>query len=274
MSQQAKPWPLPFQASEWPRKQRAAVSALWAWFHALQGVVLPDERDLAEEVEAERTRLADGKLPSWVDPKPWHAALEVVHAHGLKKVYLLDTLHVLATNGRSLVLADKAALYTHIDQVLVPHARLLAQLANADHTWQKPYVTEFARGFFVITSLIHLKDDMARGRLFIPQTEMDQAGITVADLKSGNVTEPVRKLLWKQVIRARDAFSHAQPLVQDVARPYRTMVKRAWFGGLEVLGEIERRKYDVWSRPVVLSPLQHAQVRLQARLGKAASRKK
>lgn len=274
MSQQPKPWPLPFQASEWPRKQRTVVSALWAWFHALQSVVLPDERDFSEEVAAERTRLAGGKLPTLVDPKPWHAALEVVEAHGLKKAYLLDTLNVLTTNGRPLVLADKAALYAHIDHVLVPHARLLAQLANVDHTWQKPYVTEFARGFFVITSLIHLKDDIAKGRLFIPQTEMDQAGITVADLKAGSAVEPVRKLLWKQVIRARDAFSHAQPLVQDVARPYRIMVKRAWFGGLEVLGEIERRKYDVWARPLVLSPLQHAQIRLQARLGKAASRKK
>lgn len=266
--------PLPFTANEWPRKQQEAIAAFSAWYRSLHGVVLPEDAALEDEISEEKEQLRLGKAPRWVSLGLWGKAQTQASLHRIDPEHLLAPLDLLKSNGRPLQFKNKAALYAHIEATLVPFARILGRFAEVDHSWQRKYVTEFARGFFVIRTLVHLKQDLNRDRLFIPMVDLHQASVERAALMHGHIDENIRKLLWKQVIRARDAFSHAQPLVQEVPRRYRSMVKRAWVGGLEVLGEIERRKYDVWSRPITLSPFQQAQVFIQTRLGKATSRKK
>ena len=80
-----------------------------------------------------------------------------------------------------------------------------------------------------------------------------------------------KKLLWKQVIRIRDAFAQGQPLVKEVPRKFRRSFKKNWLTGLELVGEIERRQYDLWTRPISLSRLQRFQVIMLSLIGKGVS---
>jgi phytoene synthase len=108
--------------------------------------------------------------------------------------------------------------------------------------------------------------------VYIPLRDFEKTGVSVEQLKSGALDADGRKLLWRQVIRARDAFAQGQPLAQDLSRKTRRAFKRWWLGGLEVLNEIERRKYDVWSEPITLSAFHRAQVRFQALFGRTSFR--
>jgi phytoene synthase len=133
-------------------------------------------------------------------------------------------------------------------------------------------VDELASAFFWVGRLMTLKDDLARDWLFFPLSDLRLAEVSVEDLRSGEITEGVRRLLWKQTIRAKDAFAQSEQLVIDLPRPYASAVKRWWIGGLEILNEIVRRDYDVWTEPVSLSTFYRLQVRLQARFGRTTFR--
>ncbi|NBC16369.1 MAG: squalene/phytoene synthase family protein, partial [Bacteroidetes bacterium] len=128
-------------------------------------------------------------------------------------------------------------------------------------------------GIFLTRCLARLPQDLARDRLFLSLDELAQAGVTVEQLRAGRVDEPLRKLLWKRSVRARDALGQAQSLVRDLAhRRRRWAFKRVWLGTLEVLAQIEDRGYDVWTEPITLSLRARWRVRLQALVGKAGFR--
>ena len=82
----------------------------------------------------------------------------------------------------------------------------------------------------------------------------------------------MRKVLWRQLVRARDALGQGQSYIRDLERPYRGRSKRVWLGALEVLRTIERREYDVWSKPIHLSGVRRAQLGIYALIGKLAFR--
>ena len=86
------------------------------------------------------------------------------------------------------------------------------------------------------------------------------------------MNEQMRRLLWKQVVRARDAFAHGAPLANEISPRLARGLKRWWMGGLEVLNEIERRDYDLWTKPLELSMRHRAQVFFQARFGRTSFR--
>jgi phytoene synthase len=164
-------------------------------------------------------------------------------------------------------------LNAFIHAFVVPHARLLARLAGADRNWQQPQIQALAEGFFLVRTLTALPADLARNRLFIPEEDCDRAGVGFEQLRRGMVDDRVKKLLWKQSVRARDAFAQSLPLAGELERRYARAFKRWWLGGLEVLNEVERRDYDVWTSPVTLKPRHRMLVRFQARFGRATFRK-
>ena len=51
--------------------------------------------------------------------------------------------------------------------------------------------------------------DLATGRVYLPQEDLAQFGVTEDDLRAGKVTEPVRRLLAHECQRARQFFTAA-----------------------------------------------------------------
>jgi phytoene synthase len=167
---------------------------------------------------------------------------------------------------------DGRAASSFIDEWAQSQGRILAHLAGVTGSWQLRYVDELSSAFFWVGRLMTLKQDLERDWLFFPLTDLNQAGVSVDDLRRGNVTEGIRRLLWKQTIRAKDAFAQSEQLVLDLPRPYSAAVKRWWIGGLEILNEIRRRDYDVWTEPVALSYFYRMQVHIQSRFGRTTFR--
>jgi phytoene synthase len=73
-------------------------------------------------------------------------------------------------------------------------------------------------------------------------------------------------------VRVRDALAQGRPLVSALSLRHRFALKRFWVGALELLKELERRDYDLWSEPVGLSVFRRLQVYLQTLLGRSVSK--
>lgn len=267
--------PTPFYDDPWKPAEREAAHAFWAWHKALWQVepgVLPLGE--AEGALREAAAMAEEARPIGLIPKPvTEAAYGACAQHQLPPALLAGQVRGL----RHLIPPVRFASYTELKAFIhafaVPHTRLLARLAGADRSWQQPQIQALAEAFFLVRSLTALKADLERDRLFIPEQDCDRAGVGVERLRRGRVDERVKKLLWKQSVRARDAFAQSLPLAGELERRYARAFKRWWHGGLEVLNEIERRAYDVWTSPVTLGPRYRMLVRLQARFGRATFKK-
>jgi phytoene synthase len=92
--------------------------------------------------------------------------------------------------------------------------------------------------------------------------------VTVEQLRCGDVDEAVQGLLWKESVRIRDALAQGRPLIATLSLRRRFFLKRFWMGALELLKELERRDYDLWSEPLGLSFFRRVQVYVQTLFGR------
>ncbi len=112
---------------------------------------------------------------------------------------------------------------------------------------------------FQLTNILRdLREDAARGRVYIPGEDLDRFQLTEAELVAGDLAggsrdERFQRLMEFEVARARDYYARARPLLMyldPAGRPIMETMLRI-YGGL--LDEIERRRYDVFTTRVELS---------------------
>ena len=92
-----------------------------------------------------------------------------------------------------------------------------------------------------------------RQRIYLPGDDMARFGYDEPALARGEATPAFRALLAFEVERARSLFAEGMPLLAQLNGMPRRAVALFALGGLEVLGAIERRNYDVLAQRPTLS---------------------
>jgi phytoene synthase len=92
-----------------------------------------------------------------------------------------------------------------------------------------------------------IKDDYARGRVYLPLADLKAHGCSVDDLAKGVVTPPLRALLAFECDRAREFYQRAVAArpEADRRRLLAAEIMRAVY--FETLRRIERSGYDVFT---------------------------
>ncbi len=107
---------------------------------------------------------------------------------------------------------------------------------------------------FQLTNILRdLGEDAARGRVYLPQEDLDRFGYDVDRLNRGQRDDAFRALMHFEVARARQFYDRGgqlAPLLAPAGRAVFLMMARTYRG---LLDEIERRDYDVFSARVSVS---------------------
>jgi 15-cis-phytoene synthase len=115
-----------------------------------------------------------------------------------------------------------------------------------------------------LTNIIRdVKADLQQGRVYLPQQDLKQFGVTERALADGVMTPAVRKLLVHECQRARHFYAAAaQAMPHEESRK---LVAAEIMGGIyfEILQRIERCDYDVFTERVRVPKLQRARIALQ-----------
>lgn len=102
---------------------------------------------------------------------------------------------------------------------------------------------------FQLTNILRdVKEDAGRGRIYLPQEDLQRFGVTEEELLQGVMTERLRALIRFEVERARRFYAEAEcllPLVHPAGRPTLRIMIGIYRG---ILQDIERHRYDVYSR--------------------------
>ena len=260
----------PFHPNHWPSATRTAAQALWDWHTGLQQLSGKHSAQFREETQ----RLEANQTPTLIQPPIWQAARDACASRKLYHNLLLQQMEAAAHFQGPIRFETPAERNDWLTKWTGAHGRLLAKLAGVGGSWQIGWVEALFQAVFLTERLVDLPQDLARDHLWIPESDLAPYDVSLEDLKQGALHEGVRRAIWKQVVRGRDAYARAQPLVQELPRRFRRPFKQAWTGGLMLLDLIERRDSDVWSEPIALSKLQRTQVRLQAFFGKASFQKR
>ena len=117
-----------------------------------------------------------------------------------------------------------------------------------------------------------VREDYARGRIYLPRADMDRFGVMESDIAAGTATPEFLQLMRYEVEATRLMFRKGLPLIQMVDRELAVDLDLFSRGGLEILNAIERQGYDVLrSRPVIAKG-RKAALLLRALAGTAAGR--
>lgn len=267
--------PRPFY-DEWSSRLQPAAHALWAWHSALADPQPVGTNGTTAAIDAffedERARAEAGDPMRLLREEIWTEAYAACEEHDLDRSLLGAQVEAARVLYGATRFETEAALKQFVELWAESHGRLLAGLAGVDMSVRLRYVDELARGFFHLGRLIMLPRDVQDDRLFIPRENLRQRDVSVGQLRAGTVDDAVQGLLWKESVRVRDALAQGRPLIASLSLRRRFVLKRAWVGALELLNELERRDYDLWSEPVELSFFRRVQVYMQTLLGRTVSR--
>jgi squalene synthase HpnC len=93
-----------------------------------------------------------------------------------------------------------------------------------------------------------VKEDLGRGRIYLPQEDLVRFGCSVADLGAVRPSEPFRRLMAFEVARSRGLLDEGMPLAATLEGRPGVAVAAFVAGGRSALDAIARAGYDVLGR--------------------------
>jgi squalene synthase HpnC len=110
--------------------------------------------------------------------------------------------------------------------------------------------------------------DFTKGRVYIPQADMQRFGVTDETIAAGAATAEFRALMRYEVGFTREMFEEGLRLIGMVGRDLALDLDLFSRGGLQILRAIERQDYDVLSARPAISKTTKFQLALRALSGK------
>lgn len=98
-----------------------------------------------------------------------------------------------------------------------------------------------------------VKDDLKIGRVYLPQKEMERFGYTLEELEQQTVNGVFRNVVAFNIERARRYYTEARPAIERLPNNIRLGFALSQSFYAEILSEIEKMNYDVFSKRAVVS---------------------
>ncbi len=236
-----------------PAHKRPAVHALYA-FARYADEIVDDQRtgDRSTELEAWGTRvMAELRSGTATDPigravadtvRTWDIPLSLFEA-------FLASMQLDLTVTRYPTYADlERYMWGSAAVIGLQMLPVLESVGPAEQA--APYAVALGQAFQLTNFLRDIGEDLGRGRVYLPEQDLADHGVTVDDLATGTVHGPVRRLLAFEIRRTRALYRRAEPGIGLLHPTSRDCVRTALrlYGG--ILDEIERADYDILRRRV------------------------
>lgn len=246
-----------------PRAKRPYVHALYGFARHADEIV----DDTASTATLEQKALALAELGD-----------EVVSGRGRHPVTraLLDTLRTwdIPTDHVTVFLASMAmdlevSSYKTYDDLLgymdgsaaVIGLQMLPVLEHVvPREIAEPYARDLGIAFQLTNFLRDVGEDLGRGRVYLPQEDLDAFGVTWGHLAHGVVDGSVRRLLAFEIARTRELYRTAAQGVRLLHPTSRPCIETALALYSGILREVEEQDYPVLRRRVSVSPIRRARV--------------
>lgn len=251
-----------------PRALRGAVQTLYAFARtaddlADEGTAPPAERLAAlNRLQAHLDAIAaDTPLPQ-DEFTPLAVRLRaVIRQHDLPVRACADLLTAFRQDVTTTRYASFPELRDYCRHSADPVGRLLLALYRAGDA---PHLLAESDHICTALQLINFCQDVAidlqKGRIYIPQDEMAQHGVSESDLAAARATEPFQRLLAAQLARAETMMRTGAPLARALPGRIGWELRLIVQGGLTIIERIRAADYDIFQHRPTLRPRDWAQM--------------
>jgi 15-cis-phytoene synthase len=254
-----------------PPAKRPYVHALYGFARYVDDIV----DDLSGSTVAARARrfeewsaefLADLEWGSTSDPVS-RAVIDTAERWNIPTSYFADFLDSMRLDltVTSYATYDDLARYMWGSAAVIG-LEMVPLLGRADDRtrWDvlEAHAIDLGTAFQLTNFLRDIAEDLRRGRVYLPQESLAQFGVDRERLVRGIVDESIRNLLAWEIERARRLYARAAPGIELVHPSSRDCLRTAATLYAEILDEIERADYDVFSRRVQVGRRRRAAVGL------------
>lgn len=245
-----------------PRARRRAIYAVYAFSR-----LADDIADGPGPAHEKRARLADlrRELREAYAGRPQGPVLtalaDAAADYRIPEALFLDLLHGVEMDLEPRRFADFQALEEYCYHVASVVGLISVQVFGArDDPHVREYAVDLGLAMQLTNILRDLREDIERGRLYLPQDELRRFGYSEDDLAHGVVNAQFRALMRFQAERAQRYFDSGERLL-----PLLDPESRGCAAGLHhlynrLLNRIASRGYDVFSARVTLSSWEKLQL--------------
>jgi len=237
-----------------PKPQRLAMCALYAFMRIADDCGDEDgplERKI-ENLEAWRRGLELAMHGRCEHPS--HAALvHTINAYAIPAHYLTDVLDGVAMDLQPSVYETWEQLRLYCYRVASAVGLACIRIWGATDPAAAMYAERAGYAFQLTNILRDVKEDAARGRIYLPGEDLARFGYSPEKLHAEVRDESFRKLMAFEVNRASGFYDASAPLRTLLPAPGRAvflMMSRTY---RQLLTEIEARDYDVFAGRVRVS---------------------
>jgi phytoene synthase len=243
-----------------PPRKRRAVYAAYAWCRWADDIADEGDQDSAN---GERLRALDSwqrELDNCYARHPSHP-ITIALADALQTFPIPKSAFVALVDGcRQDMVKIRYATFAELLGYCDLVATSISDISLPIFEYKSPAALDYGRNLATALQLTNVTrdigDDLGRDRIYLPQEELAQFGITEADLFARKESEAMRRLIEFQIDRAEGYFRRAEPLVHELSVDSR--LPTLLMGGIyaTVLQRVRRDPLAVLHRRVRLNKLQ------------------
>jgi phytoene synthase len=239
-----------------PPERRQAIIALYAFCREVDDAV--DECDDPQRAADTLTEWR-AEIDELYAGRPRHpvtqALLTVLPRFGLPRERLLEIVDGMEMDLERTRYPDFEALSLYCHRVASAVGLLAAEIFGYTDPRTQTYARDLGMAFQLTNIIRDVGEDARRGRVYLPEDELERFSVPVADVLAARPSENFRRLMEFQIERAEAWYTQALDALPDTDRKAQRpgLIMAAIYRTL--LGEIRRSGGLVLDRRVSLSPL-------------------
>ena len=248
-------------------QQRRAMCAIYAFMRYCDD--LSDEPG-ANRVAMERWRveMEDALEGRFGEHPVWPAFHYTVRRFGIPRQYFRDMIDGVASDLQPRRVQTFDELYRYCYQVASVVGLTIIHIFGFDTPSALPLAEKCGVAFQLTNILRDIREDAERGRIYLPAEDLRRFGVAEEDLRSGNRSEAMLRLMRFEAARARQYYDESRLLLDLIHPRSRPSLLALISIYSSLLDRIERKNYDVFTKRVRLSPLEKSWIVVRALMGR------
>ncbi len=238
-----------------PNEKRKAITALYAFCREVDDVVDETHDPDVARIKLQWWREEISHAFEGVPQHPVAKALKPVVANfNLPLEFFLEIIDGMQMDLENSHYQTFQELSLYCYRVASVVGLMTVEIFGFEDRKTLKYAHDLGMAFQLTNILRDVREDAARGRIYLPADEMERFGVTIEDLRKANLNDGIRELLAFQAQRARDYYHKAfeQLPEQDRYNQRSGLIMARVY--LTLLDTIEKQNYPVLERRVKLSP--------------------
>ncbi len=249
-----------FASHALPYPKRQAAYAVYAFCRHADDLL--DERDVSQasgqiayeqELRALLNRLYDGSETSLPFGPAFH---ETIRQFNIPIQPFEDLVHGVCLDQQPIQIRDWPELRNYCYHVASVVGLVMCPILGLQNPAAEAQAIELGIAMQLTNILRDIREDLERGRTYLPADELALFQVTPADLAHGHVTPQFVEFMKFQIERARDFYRRSEagiPALTADGSQLTVWLMRTIYAG--ILDEIEQARYDVFSKRAAVSTL-------------------